>query len=118
LGGTAVAQALMQALVVVELEISIKRLMHIQPVIERPQIDALVLDAPPEPLHECVVRCPASAVAADGNPLILKPFGESPARELNPLVAVEYLRLTPATQGSVQRGEAKARFQRVGQLPA
>jgi len=80
------------------------------------QVNLFVLERAPQPFHEDVVEGPAAPVHGDPDSLVQESFRESLARELASLVAVEDP--GPAKiQGFLQRLQAEARVQGVGQFP-
>ena len=73
---------------------------------------AAVLNLP----DENIVQRPSSSVHADQHLALQEDGRKGHSRKLRALVAVENLRLTKG-EGQLQRIQAKARLQRVGQLP-
>ena len=61
------------------------------------EVDLLVFEASPQPLHKDVVHAPTLSVHADGDPIILQRAGEVVAGELTALVGIEDL--GPAVSG-------------------
>ena len=82
------------------------------------EIDVLMLEAAPEPLHEDVVQRPTSAVHADFDPFTLEHIGEGLTGKLRPLVTVEDLRRAMALQGVFETVDAESGLHRVTQSPA
>lgn len=101
---------------VVEREIPIQAAPGLGSVGVVPQVDLLVLHAPPQPLHEDVVQRPAALVHVDPDPRALQPPRELVAHQLRPLVRVEDLGLADP-QRLVHCLHAEQRVQRVGQRP-
>jgi hypothetical protein len=71
------------------------------------EVNLLVLDGAPEPLHKHIIAPCASAVHADGDSVVGQQAGERGAGELAALISVEDLRLAMTGQGLLDRLDAK-----------
>ena len=85
-----VAQSLVRPLPVVELQVGIDPSSGLGDGLVSFQIHLLVLDAPPQPLHEDVVQVPTLTIHADLDPLLLQRLGKGLTGELTPLVDFFY----------------------------
>ena len=115
-GGRVVAERLMRALMVVEMEVAVQRAPQLVTVGEVAGVDQFVLQRSPQPFDEDVVESPSAAVHADADLAAEQCAGEVVRGELRALIGVENLGLTEAERG-VQRRQAEAGFQGVRQLP-
>src|SRR5208337_4562834 len=116
-GGRLVAERLVGALVVVEAEVVADAGARLGHVVVGVQVDLLVLERAPEPLDEDVVQTAALAVHADGDAALAQRRREGFRGELRALVGVEDLRLAEASERLLQRLDAEAGVERVGQAP-
>ena len=82
------------------------------------EVDVLMLDSPPKPLHKDVAIRPAPAVRAGGDPLAIEHAREGLAGELPALVTVEHLGFAMLAQGVLQAVHAKRRLHAVADSPA
>ena len=73
-----------------------------------PQIDALVLQRPPQPLDKDIVHPATLAVHRDAYPGVAQHVGEVLAGKLTPLVGVEDLRCPVVRQRLFKRLDTKA----------
>ncbi len=116
ISGRAVVKALMRLFVVVQVEVITQAGEQSRYGGILFDIDVLILDRPPEPFHEDIVKDPATVVHADTNirrpQLVCKVVGS----KLNTLVSVADFRLT-MQQGLTKRSHTKGAIQRVGELP-
>ena len=116
-GRRLIAQRRMRSRVIVEAEVAPDSLARLGQRIIGVQVDLLILERPPQPLHEDVVEVAPLAVHADLNLPVAQGSGEVPRRELRSLVGVKDGRPAEAREGVPQGLEAEARVQRVGQPP-
>ena len=116
LGRRAVAQTLMQALMVVEREVVVQTGFEFRNPGVVHEIDVLVLDSAPKALDEDVVQSSAPAVHADQSASGLDCVGECSGCELSALIGVEDIRCA-LLQRLTQSDQAKLAIQSVGQLP-
>ena len=85
--------------------------------LERVQVDAFVLQRPPEPLNEDIVHPAAASVHADPHLGIAQHVGEVGAGKLAALIRVEDLGPAEARQRFLQSLDAEFRVHRVRQPP-
>src|SRR5688572_22984268 len=101
---------------VVKVEVGRQPLVQLGHRVVAMQVQALVLDAPPQPLDKHVVQGSPAAIHADGHAGALEASGERGRRVLRTLIGVEDL--GPALlQGILHRFQAERAFQAVGQTP-
>ena len=81
------------------------------------QVQIMVFDRPPQSFNEYVVLASATAIHADGNPVVLERLGEIVAGKLCPLVRVEDLRHTISAQRLIEGMYAEIRLQGMGKPP-
>lgn len=81
------------------------------------EVDALILQGPPEPFDEDVVESPALAVHRDPGADPFQPVGPGEGRELRPLDGIHDLGRAEAVDRLVQRLDAKVGFERVRDAP-
>ncbi len=112
-----VAQRLVLALLVVELEVIRQPDHQLRQVPIAFEIDVLVLDAPPQAFDEDVVQGPTAPVHADGDAVFLQLSREGVRSELAALVAIENLRGAVGTERLLQAVHAEAAVQRVRDPP-
>ena len=79
------------------------------------QVDALILQGPPEAFDEDVVEAAAFPIHRDPGADPFQPVGPGEGRELRPLVGVHDLGRAEPVDGLVQRLDAEVGFQRVGE---
>ena len=82
-----------------------------------PQVNLLVFDGPPEPLHENIVPPRPFAIHADRDLVTSQQPREGQARELRPLIRVEDLGLAVFGQRLLDSLDAKACVERDRELP-
>lgn len=116
IGRRAVAQRLVRAAVVVELEAAIQRRKEIRSTGEVAGINELVLSAAPQALDENVVQGAAPPIHTDQDTALLQRRQKIGGGELGTLIGVPDLRLAE-TEGGLQRGQTKGRLHRIGQFP-
>lgn len=88
-----IAQRLMEPFSVVKAKISCQTLARVPHTLVVSQIDLLIFDTPPQPLHKHVVQGPPAAIHADANASFLEPLSKGQTRELCSLIGIEDLRL-------------------------
>ena len=111
-----ITEALVQALVVVELEVGLQSLLQFRDGGVVHEIDVLVLDRAPQAFDEDVVQGTAPTVHADPDTGALQDAREFHCCELRALIGVEDVRRT-LLQGLPQRNPAETAIQGVRQLP-
>src|SRR2546427_244806 len=109
----AVTERLVQALVVVEFEVGGDAAARLRHVLVGLEINFLVLETAPQPLHEDVVGEPAAAVHADRDAVGVQHTSKASVGELAALVGVEDLGL-PLFQRLFERLEAEAGIEQNG----
>src|SRR5207249_8807584 len=114
LGRRPVVQGLVRTPLVVIGEVPPQPLLQLRHRLVPPQVDVLVLDRPPQPLHEHVVQAPPSPVHTHRHPRRLQPACPRLGRELHPLVGVEHLRPSQG-QRLLQPVQAERVVQRIRQ---
>lgn len=77
-------------------EVPVERLLQVSAILEGSEVDALVLDAAPEPFHEDVVMVAALAVHPDPDAMLLENACEGLTGELDALIGIEDLRCSVA----------------------
>ena len=82
----------MEPLLVVERKVSCQMLARVPHALVVSQIDLLIFDAVPQPLHTHVIQGAAAAIRTDSDSSFLQPRRECLSRELDPLVCIEDLR--------------------------
>ena len=82
------------------------------------EIHLLVLDSPPQPFHQDVVKATLPARPADLDLVLPKPCHEVGRRQLAALVRMEDPGLAPTPQGHLQGLQTELRVKAVGELPA
>lgn len=107
----------MRAFVVVEVEVATDVAMGLHHRLVRLQVHRVIVQGPPEPLHEHVIDPAALAVHADPDIGCLELIGEGCARELDPLISVEDLRGSIAIEGLLQGFYAELGVQGIGETP-
>src|SRR6516165_4130624 len=107
----------MRSSFVVKIEIPADRASRLADGFVSSQVDLLVFDAFPQPLHEHVVPPGPFAVHADGNAVAGKQAGERRARELRTLVGIEDFRPAMTSQRILQGLDAEGRLHRDRQPP-
>src|SRR5208337_5339160 len=107
----------MKAPFIVKAEIDFQRRTRLSPVRIRPQVDLLVLGAPPQALDKYVVDPSTLAVHADRDAGSLQRLDPILARELRSLVGVENLRPSVFSHRLLERFDTEVRRQRVRQPP-
>src|SRR4030042_5826978 len=107
----------MQTLVVVKMKVARQTLPGLVSSTIVFPINPFIFDRTPQTLHKNVIKHSAPAIHADGNANALQNARKIVARELRPLVRVEYLRLSNRKRPP-QRFYTKISIQRVGQRPA
>src|SRR4029077_9370586 len=113
----AIAEALVLALLIVEIEPGANTgfgLGHTRIGVE---VDLLVFEASPQPFDKDVVHAPALAVHTDGDPVILQRAGEILAGELTALVGIEDLGPAVPAERLLERLDTKIGAKRVRQSP-
>ena len=97
-----VIKALMESSLVVVPEVPVERLFQVVSVLEGGEVDALVFDAAPEPLHEDVVMVAALAVHADPDVMFFENACKGLTGELDALVGIENVRRSMALKSLFQ----------------
>jgi hypothetical protein len=95
----AVVQALVQALVVVEVEIAMQACFQRRHHVIVHEIEMLVLDRAPQPFDKDIVQGSASTIHADSDLGPFQDIGEFRRRELGTLISIEDLRLALLQHG-------------------
>lgn len=85
--------------------------------LEGMEVDALVLERPPEALDDDVVYPSASAIHADADLGLAQHAGEGLRSKLTALIGVKDIRLAEAALCFLQRRDAEAGIHGVGQPP-
>ena len=81
------------------------------------QVDAFILQGPPEAFDEDVVEAAPLAVHRDPGADPLQPVGPCEGRELRALIGIHDVRWAELVDRLVQRLDAEVGFQRVGDAP-
>ncbi len=100
--GSAIPQALVKALMIVEVDVVAEASIEVRHGLMKVEIDMFVFDGAPETFVEDVVESPATAVHADANARCFQAAGKVQRGDLRTLVTVEDCRLILA-QGILQR---------------
>ena len=98
-------------------EVPVERLLQVLAILEGSEIDALVLDAAPEPFHEDVVMVAAFAVHADPDAMLFENTCEGLTGELGTLISIEDFRRSVALQGLLQGIDTEVCVHGVGDPP-
>jgi hypothetical protein len=108
----------MGSVVVIVSKVRVQLLKDLEAVISRLQIDAFVLDRPPEPLDKGIVGGAADAIPADAALGRLQGGHKVVAGKLTALVGVKNLRGAVAGERLGEGAQTKIHLQRIRQLPA
>lgn len=115
--GRFLSQGLVWPLAIVECEVICPPECQFDHVAISLEVDIFVLDAASATFDEDVVECPATAIHADGNTLLLKYTGKGATGEPGVLVTVEGVRLSVRARGVFQAINTERRFHGVADPP-
>ena len=116
IGRRLIAERLVRALVIVEVEIVFQRRKQFQAGGEVAGIDQLVFERAPQPFDENVVERASAAIHADRDAATFERSQEVGRGELRALIGVPDFGLAETKRG-LQRRQAEAGFHRIGEFP-